>query len=300
MYAAFANTTPRSLPLNQRQTHVAPSLYGGGMNRSSVATLAAATAIALLAAGCSSGGGSSATPPAPTPTPTPSVANTSSSAYLPLYAGNAWTFGTGGKIVDAGSLTLSCTCPQNGKTFEVHDFYSPAGAYTGSFVIGKGAWPLSGSLQGHRITYLVGTTTNHGSTITLTFESLDGTVPGYPLMDDSPSSGEVFSLTSLGGNATTTFTSIGGIQPYGSSQIINNIADTIVTASGLSTPIAIAMAKGAGYTSISENNQTAQLSAFTINAAQSQSVSPSLKGVVIAGTADPARIAADAMALGRH
>jgi hypothetical protein len=248
----------------------------------------AALAVAALSA-C--GGGSGSSTPAG-----PNVANTANSSYLPLAAGNTWTFNSGGKIVDSGRLILACNCPQNGKSFESHDFYNPSGQYAGSFVLGKGLWPLAGPLQGHKITYLVGTSSNYGATITLGFESFDGTIPGNPMIDDTPTTGEYFTATAGASSTTTTITSVGGIQAYGANQVINNIANTLITGTGITTPVALAMARGVGYTSLSSNGATAQLTNFTVDAVQSQSLRRGSAALpASAGETDPNAIIAAAI-----
>lgn len=199
-----------------------------------------------------------------------SAANTANAAYLPLFSGNTWTFASGTTILDAGAVTLSCSCPQNGKTFEQHDI-SVSGTYGGSWIIGKGQWP-TGSLAGHLVTYLVGDSTDRGATIALMPESADGTVPGFPLLDDAPAAGETFTLTSDGSSATTTIASIGGTQSYGNGRIIGDIARVVVTGGGLTSPImALSAAKGVGYTSVpAPSGGMTTLVSFTIDAAYSQ------------------------------
>jgi hypothetical protein len=198
------------------------------------------------------------------------VANTANAAYLPLLSGNTWTFASGTAILDAGAVTLSCSCPQNGKTFEEHDI-SVSGVYGGSWIIGKGQWP-AGSLAGHTVTYLVGDSTDRGLTIALMPESTDGTVPGFPLLDDAPAAGETFTLTSGGSSATTAIASVGGTQNYGNGQIIDDIARVVVTGGGLSSPImALSAAKGVGYTSVpGPSGGMTTLVSFSIDAARSQ------------------------------
>lgn len=234
-----------------------------------------------LLAGCGGGGGGGggSSPPVPQG---PTVANTSSPEYLPLLTGNNWTFQSGGTISDVGPRTIVCSCSINNKTVERLDLTSPGGASAGSFYYAKGTWP-NAPYAGHKITYLVGVRKASSTTITPAYYNTDGSVPGAPMMDNAPTSGEVLSLNAMNppDPTTTTIQSAGGTQPYGSNQIIQSIA-TATTSLG-SSSIAFAYAQGVGFTNVISSGQSNLLTAFSINAISSQSVRREAERMDVAG-----------------
>jgi len=236
----------------------------------------AALAIALLA-GCSGGGGGGSnsggsggyTPNGPI------VYNTANIHYVPLASGNSWTFATGGRILDAGTYSLTCVCGVNGQTVEDVDLYDPQGTYSGTFILAK----TTGTPQS---TTLLGISSNHGTAITLLFT---GTSYGLPFMDDAPSIGQGATV----GGETTTITNVGGTQPY-SNGIINNVATDTIT--GASLDMAWSFARGVGFAAISEGGQSTQLVAFSIDPIRSQSLVQTPRVNAITGSASPALAAA--------
>jgi hypothetical protein len=233
------------------------------------AILGAAVAAAMLTAcggGGGGGGGSSVTPPQPTP------ANTSNSAYLPLLAGNTWTFQSGGKITDGGPIALVCSCPINNKAVERLNLTAPDGTFAGALYFAKGPWPSAPSAN-HRITYLVGVRTATATSITPAYQSTNGSIPGYPAMDDTPTNGEVLGLGTMTPSDPTTVTiqGVGATQAYGSNQVIANMATGTITQQG-TTVFAFILAQGVGFASFNSSTQTNLLTNFSINAVSSLSV----------------------------
>jgi hypothetical protein len=232
--------------------------------------LSAAAAAAVLTAcggGGGGGGGGGITPP-----PQQTMANTSNSSYLPLLAGNSWTFQSGGIITDAGLVTVLCSCPINNKSVERLNLAAPGGAFAGALYFAKGAWPSAPSAS-HRITYLVGVRTATATSISLAYESANGSIPGYPAMDDTPSNGEVLGLSTMTPSdpAATTIQGVGATQAYGSNQVIGNMATGTIV-SGTTTIIAMILAQGVGFASFNSGTQTNLLTSFSINALSSQSI----------------------------
>ena len=210
--------------------------------------------ILLLATACGGGGGSSPGVPA-----VPPAANTSLPYYLPLAAGNTWTFSTGGRFVDVGSGTLQCTCAYNGGKIEGHDLISSAGSYGGTFEYAKAAG-VAGS--GATVTYLVGISTDHGQTIQLlgSVATTKGVVPGLGVMDDAPSASETFSDAS---GDTSTIGSVNQTVTYGGATYTQVATDTI---SGTNvSSIVFGFARGVGYTSVSYQGQSATLASYSVN-----------------------------------
>jgi hypothetical protein len=245
--------------------------YGSGRAMTIKAILSAAVAAATLTACGGGGGGSSSAGGSFTSAPIRTTANTSNSAYLPLLAGNTWTFQSGGIITDAGAIQLVCSCPISNKSVERLNVTDPNGTFGGAFYFAKGAWP-SGANANHRITYLVGVRTATATSITPTYQSTDGSIPGVPAMDDTPANGEVLGLSTMipSNSTTTTFQSVGGTQAYGTNQVIVNMASATVTSGG--TSVGFIFAQGVGYASVNTSTQTNLLTSFSINALNSLSV----------------------------
>ncbi len=221
--------------------------------------------LALIGAACSGGGGGSVGPAPPLPI---TYANTSSPHYLPLAAGNQWKFASGGIIRDNGSGTLSCGgCPYDGGAIEGLDVTNPSGTYTGTFYFAKGT-PF-----GSQDTFLVGVSTDHGSTITAIGSFVTGsgqTVPGIGVISDSPQVGETWS----DGGGTSVIQSVGGTQSYGSNQQIKNIAVDVISGAGngQTTTITWAFAQGVGFTSVAANGASGVLASFSISVTNSYSI----------------------------
>ena len=204
---------------------------------------------ALTACG---GGGGNALPPAPK---TPPTANTALPYYLPLAGGNTWTFASGGKMVDMGSSTLTCTCPDNGGAMERIAIYAPSSsAISGSIFVSKNT-PAGGT----QLTNMVAVE-NDGNTNNLTIASTAAFAYGIPFMDDSPKQSESWS-DGLG--TTSTITSIGGTATMGGSQIVD------IATNQISAGITWSFAKGVGFTMISSGGQSTGLASFTVNTATS-------------------------------
>jgi hypothetical protein len=209
---------------------------------------------------CGGGGGGNTAPPTPAPTPTPHpIANTSSPFYLPLSTGNSWTFATGGKIVDTGSMTLSCSCPDNGGTMERLAVYSPGSSSVSDSLFFTKNTPSGGT----QLTNMIGVE-NDAGTNNITIASTVQFPYGIPVMDDSPKANETWSD---GVGDASTITSVGGtmVLPNGD-QVINIAVDQIT---GNFNPITWAFAKGVGFTSIGAGAQSTTLTSFYVNAATS-------------------------------
>jgi hypothetical protein len=236
-------------------------------------------------AACGGGGGSSpvTTPVTPPTTPPSTVANTSATQYLPLGAGNTWTYTSGGSMRDLGSISLPCSgCAIQGIAIESIGVYSPAGTQAGIFYYSKGSYP-SGTYAGHAVTYFNGLSKDGGITVLTLEYSLDGKVPGVVVMDDAPTVGESFSFAAGAGSAifpaTSNITSIGGTQALGANTTINNVAQDLLSQS--TSTFGFGFARGVGFASITTGGTTLNLSSFSINAAtafdakrQSMSVQP--------------------------
>ena len=229
--------------------------------------LPAVLAASMLAA-CGGGGSGGTTPPPPPPVLTP--ANTSNPALLPLAAGNVWTLQSG-NIADAGPITITCTCPINNKVVERLNLTSAAGAFAGALYFAKGNWP-NAPYAGHHVTYLVGVRTATATSITPAYESADGTIPGYPVMDDAPVAGESFTFSALNppDSSVVTIQAVGGTQPYGASQVINGIATAALTQAG--STATFSFAQGVGFTNFNSGTTTNLLTSFSIDAVNSKSV----------------------------
>jgi hypothetical protein len=207
-------------------------------------------ALSLTACG-GGGGGGGATPPGPT------YANTSSIYYLPMHAGNVWTFNSGGSIRDNGAGSLTCSCAINNVPLEQLNLVEPNGAISGSFYLTKTTSLQSGAV----LTSLVGIGTSGSTTVQLV---TDGVHYGLPIMDDHGFVGEAWSYT----NESSTITSVGNNQSYGS-QMIRSVNTDAFTGAGSWT---WSFAQGIGPTSISINGQTITLTSFSIDAVNSQDV----------------------------
>ena len=225
---------------------------------------------------CGGGGGGSAPPPGPT------IANTSASQYLPLSAGNTWTFSAGGSLRDVGSVSLSCGgCKIQGTRAEQIGLYSATGTLTGTLYIEKGVY-TTGAYAGHAMTYFTGISQDGGLTVIVGDYSLDGKITGDVVMDDTPTAGEVTTFapgTGVVSNpAVSTIASVGGTEPFGNNQIVNSIA-TSTLASGTTT-LGFGFARGVGFTSVSTSGSTLTVSSFSINAATAYSAARQSMAVV--------------------
>jgi hypothetical protein len=229
--------------------------------------LTAALAASMLAA-CGGGGGSGPPPPPPPPTLTP--ANTANPAFLPLASGNTWTLQTG-KMTDIGLITILCSCTINNKQIERVNLIAADGSFAGALYFAKGNWP-NAPYAGHHVTYLVGVRTATANGVTLAYQSSDGTIPGYPIMDDTPVAGQTFSMAALNppDSSVITIQSVGGTQAYGVNQVINSIATAALTQSG--STATFSLAQGVGFTNFNSSTTTNLLVSFAIDAVNSKSV----------------------------
>jgi hypothetical protein len=213
--------------------------------------LALVTALSLTACG-GGGGGGSATPPGPT------YANTSSIYYLPMHAGNVWTFTSAGSIRDIGAGSLTCSCAINNVPLERLNLVNPDGSVAGAFYFSK----VTSSQTGAVLTDLVGVSTGTSTAVQLV---TDGVHYGLPIMDDHAFVGEAWSYS----NESSTITSVGNNQSYGS-QMIRSVNTDAFTGAGNWT---WSFAQGVGPTSVSMSGQTITLTSFSIDAVNSQDVS---------------------------
>lgn len=207
---------------------------------------------ALAACGGGGGGGNSL-PSAPR---TPPTANTALPYYLPLANGNTWTFASGGKMVDMGSTTLTCTCPDNGGAMERIALYAPSSSAIGGSIFVTKNTPQGGT----QLTNMVAVE-NDGNTNNLTIASTAAFTYGIPFMDDSPKQNESWT-DGLG--TTSTITSTGGTLTMGTSQIID-VATNQIASAGISW----SFAKGVGFAMISSGGQSTGLASFAVNGATS-------------------------------
>ena len=220
----------------------------------------------LAFAACSGGPG--------TPTTGPKTANTNVAGYLPFGSGDNWTFNTGATITDAGSSTLTgCSCSLDGvTTVERMDLAASGGGYTGSLIYTKGTWALA-PYTGHALTYLVGISEDHGTTVDPFFYSTDLTIPGVPAIDDAPVAGESFTLPPVGetgtGTGSLSITTTGTNQTLGAERIIN-VATTTLVADGQTTNFSYAPGVGFTYVSLASGPMT--LTAFSLSGAMAGSV----------------------------
>jgi hypothetical protein len=214
--------------------------------------------IPILAA-CGGGGNASGS------TPVIPVGNTSLSHYLPLSVGNTWLFSSGGRINDSSTGVLSCTCTYNGGQIEGHDIISPTGAYSGTFYYAKQAGAVG---SGAPVTFLVGSSTNHGATLVLvgSTATANGTIPGIGVIDDNPYVGESFSDPI--GDAST-ITAVGQTANYSTVQYVNVATDTLSGPSVGPAGVLWSFARGVGYTSLSLAGVNATLTSFTASSTSS-------------------------------
>ncbi|HEV2738039.1 MAG TPA: hypothetical protein VGU66_05620 [Candidatus Elarobacter sp.] len=236
---------------------------------------AAVLAVVALAAcgGGGGGGGSSVTPPQQT------IANTSSPFYLPSKAGNRWVFSTNGSITDAGRYTTNCGgCVIQGQPTEGMDIFDTTGVYSTTFFFAK----TGSGLTGGTIDTLIGTSTNHGTNVNLVSDGAGHY--GIPVNDSAAFAGENWS----NGGGTSTITAVNGTQAYGASGIIQSINTDHLTGPGLD--VQFGFARGVGFTSLTASGQTATLTSFSIDAANSLSVGRSTdsRTSVATGTTTPA------------
>ena len=257
-----------AIPLARERIHVRDFKEKRvNMNTIQIRQATLSYALVLSLAACGGGGGGS------TPPPGPSIANTAAPQYLPLSAGNTWTFSGGGSLRDTGSVSLQCGgCKIQGTRAEIIGLYSASGTLTGTLYIEKGVY-TTGTYAGHAMTYFTGISNDGGLTVIVGDYSLDGKITGDVVMDDTPSAGEVTSFAPGTGVTTnpavSTITSVGGTEPFGTNQIVNSIA-TSTLASG-STTLGFGFARGVGFTSISTSGSTLTVSSFSINAATAYS-----------------------------
>lgn len=241
--------------------------------------LALVTALALTACGGGGGGGGSATPPGPT------YANTSSIYYLPMHAGNVWTFSSGGSIRDNGQGSLTCSCAINNVPMEQLNLVNPSGTIAGSFFLAKTTSAQTGAV----LTTLVGVGTGTSTSVLLV---TDGIHYGLPIMDDHAFAGESWAYTS----ESSTITAVGNNQSYGS-QMIRSVNSDAFTGGGNWT---WSFAQGVGPTSVSMGGQTITLTSFSIDAVNSQDVSRQpMSRQALAVSSTPATSADIAALIGR-
>lgn len=208
---------------------------------------------------CGGGGGNSL----PSTPQAPPIANSALPYYLPLASGNTWTFASGGKLVDMGSSTLTCTCPDNGGAMERIAIYAPGSSAISASIFVSKHTPQGGT----QLTNMIAIE-NDGNTNNLTIASNAVFAYGIPFMDDSPTPNESWS-DGLG--TTSTITSTGGTATMGGSQILN-VATNQINPGGISW----SFAKGVGFTVISSGGQSTALASFTINAATSMTAARSV------------------------
>ncbi len=205
----------------------------------------------LVACGGGGGGGGAVNNPPP-----PTFLNTASSFYMPESAGNIWRFSSGGSITDSGSGSLSCSCVADGITMEGMDITTPAGAYNSTLFLAKG------NPFGHNDTFLIGISTDHGTSIALVGPSQLGTgeiVPGIGLIDDNPQVNEAW----FAGGASSTITAVGGILKIAGGNI-NNVANDTLSGAGLDN--GFSFSRGVGWASVRSGTQVTPLVSFTIGA----------------------------------
>ncbi len=230
--------------------------------------MGAAFALFVPLTACGGGGGGSS--PVSTPTAPPNtVANTSATQYLPLTAGNTWTYTSGGTMRDLGSISLSCNgCAIQGIKTEGIGLYSPAGVQSGIFYYSKGSYP-SGTYAGHAVTYFTGLSQDGGNTVLTLEYSLDGKVPGVVVIDDAPTAGESFGFAAGAGSsaypATSNITSVGGTQTLGANTTINNVAQEVLTQS--TSSFGFGFARGVGFANLTISGTLLNISSFSVNAA---------------------------------
>jgi len=243
-------------------------------NQMRQSTLSFVLLLSLTACGGGGGGGSSTVGSGYVPPPGPTIANTSAPQYLPLSAGNTWTFSIGGSLRDLGSVSLSCGgCKIQGSRAEQIGLYSGSGTVTGILYMEKGVY-TTGAYAGHAMTYFTGISQDGGASVIVGDYSLDGKITGDVVMDDTPISGETTSFAPGTGvvpnPAVSTITSVGGTEPFANNTVINSIATSTIT-SGTST-IGWGFARGVGFTSLSATGSLLTVSSFSINPATAYSV----------------------------
>ncbi len=245
----------------------------------SIASAFIAAASSLLLAACGGGGGGNT----PVPPPPQVFANTSLSFYLPLATGNTWTFATGGKIVDSVSHTISCACLYNGRRSDSLDLIDPSGTYGSSFIFTKF---FDGTNNGVLTTVLLGTSTDHGATVSY-FGS--GANIGIPVMNDAPVQGKSYTNSGI----TATITSVGQTQALPDGRFVRNVATGKLTQSG-AQDITFGFAQGVGFTSVAVGTQTTNLASFSVDVTNSASVArgpQSERRSVATKTASPSNLA---------
>lgn len=231
--------------------------------------LALLTVFGLAACGGGGGGGNSGSTP---PQPITRIANTSLPYYLPMSAGNSWTFATGGKMVDIGSITLQCSCPENGAAIERIGLYPPnSTAPSGSFFFVKNT-PNGGT----QLTNLIGVE-NDAGTSNITLASSTQFPYGVPIMDDSPHQNESWND---GAGDLSTITSIGGTMMLANGSEVINVATDQIT--GSFSPITWSFAKGVGFTQIAVGTQSTSMTSFSVNTATSNSAARNAQSLTAA------------------
>ena len=187
----------------------------------------------------------------------PPRANTPIVAFLPLGAGNAWTFGSGAQMRDMGLASLSCSCALAGLAIEQIDVYDASQTYAGSLFYTK-ATLQTGASAGQRLTYLAALSSDHGATAFYPSDTTDG-APGVVVTSDTPAVGERFD--DFNGAAVSTITSINGTQNYQAEQITAIALDQLVATGWNGT---LGFAQGVGFTSLASNAGSVALTAFTV------------------------------------
>ena len=186
--------------------------------------------------------------------------------YLPLVPGNTWTFATGSKIIDGGTRTLSCTCTFNGRRIDHLDLIDPSGVYGSSFIFSKFFDNTNGGVL---TSVLVGTSTDHGATISLFG---DATNTGIPVLNDAPVQGKTY--TNSVASITSTISPVGQTQPLPDGRFIRNVATDTLTSPGAQN-IVFSLAQGVGFTAVGVGSQTTNVSSFTIDTVNSASAARS-------------------------
>ncbi len=194
------------------------------------------------------GGGSSLPPPR---------ANTPIAAFLPLGAGNAWTFASGSQMHDMGVAAIACTCALAALAPEQIDVIDATQTYAGSLFYAK-LTAASGPYVGQRLTYLAALSTDRGVTVFYPADTSDG-APGVAVVSDTPSVGQRFD--DFNAEAVSTIASINGTQPYQAEQITAIAVDQLVANAWTGS---LGFAQGVGFTSVSSAMGATALTAFTV------------------------------------
>lgn len=208
----------------------------------------------------------------PTATPPPTVVNSASLQYLPLSQGNVWYFDRG-SITDSGYWQLNCACAYNSGTMEELKVSNGEG-YQGSIYVTKTdcqagitqncAWDSGG------LTEIIGTSTVPASSSCVSCITItdDASYPaGYPFIYNTPTIGDTWKDSSF----TSTINDAGETQMLPNNQEVVMVATDFFTAPDLKSSIVWKFARGVGFTYISYNGQTAQLTSFYVDPRRSYS-----------------------------